>query len=228
MSDYIIYTIKKPKSAVSEAYRTLRTNMQFANVDGALNCILFTSAGPDEGKSSIVSNLGASIAQSGKKVLIIDADLRNASQHRIFLQPNLEGLSTSLVQEEPNLDYVVNTSQGGLDLLTSGPIPPNPADLLGSKRMKHILEAARLAYDVVLIDSPPTIAVTDSSILAQSVDGVVLVLSSGEVSKEYAARAKEQLEKVGAKIIGTILNKVKMKTRNHYYYYNYRSGKVPM
>lgn len=225
MKNNSIFTMDNPKSVFSEAYRTLRTNMQFANVDQALNSILFTSSGPGEGKSSIVSNLGVSVAQSGKRVLIIDADLRNPSQHKTFLQVNDVGLSTTLVEDVPSLNYVVHTSQEGLDLLTSGPIPPNPADLLGSKRMIQILEAARLAYDVVFIDSPPTISVTDSSILAQAVDGVVLVLSSGEVSKEYAVRAKEQLEKVGANIIGTILNKAKMKTRDHYYY-KYRIGQV--
>lgn len=225
MKNNSTFTMDNPKSVCSEAYRMLRTNMQFANVDQALNSILFTSSGPGEGKSSIVSNLGVSAAQSGKRVLIIDADLRNPSQHKVFLQANDVGLSTTLVEDVPSLNYVVHTSQEGLDLLTSGPIPPNPADLLGSKRMKQILNAASLAYDIVFLDSPPTVSVTDSSILAQAVDGVVLVLSSGEVSKEYAVRAKEQLEKAGANIIGTILNKVKMKTRDCYYY-NYRRGQA--
>lgn len=225
MREYSIVTMANPKSAVSEAYRTLRTNIQFANVDNIMKRILFTSAGPGEGKSSTVANLAVSIAQSGKSVLIIDADLRNPSQHKIFKLPNNNGLSTTLVEEVTSLAFVVNTDNEGLDLLVSGPIPPNPAELLGSKRMKQVLHDVSKAYDIVLIDSPPTIAVADSSVLAQSVDGVILVLASGEVNREYAVRAKEQLDKVGAKIIGTVLNKVEMNTKEHYYYYYYGDQK---
>lgn len=221
MRDYRLETLANPKSPISEAYRTLRTNIQFANVDQIVKRILFTSAGPGEGKSSTVANLAVSIAQSGKKVLIIDADLRNPSQHKIFELSNHNGLSTTLVEDVTPLTYVVKTQEEGLDLLTSGPIPPNPAELLGSKRMKQILQEVYEAYDLVLVDSPPTVAVTDSSVLAQSMDGVILVLASGEVNRDYAIQAKAQLEKVGAKIIGTVLNKVEMNTKEHYYYYYY-------
>jgi capsular exopolysaccharide synthesis family protein len=221
LREYSIVTLANPKSAVSEAYRTLRTNIQFANVDNVMKRILFTSAGPAEGKSSTVANLAVSMAQSGKSVLIIDADMRNPSQHKIFKVPSNNGLSTTLVEEVTSLEFVVNTQTEGLDLLVAGPMPPNPAELLGSKRMKQVLYDLSKAYDIVLIDSPPTIAVTDSSILAQSVDGVVLVLASGEVNRDYAKRAKEQLDKVGAKIIGTVLNKVEMKSKEDYYYYYY-------
>lgn len=231
MRDYKVITISNPKSPVSEAFRTLRTNIQFANVDSVVKCILLTSAGPGEGKSSTVANLAITMAQTGKNVLILDADLRNPTQHKIFKISNLDGLSNTLVEEVPVLSYVKHVAQEGLDVLTGGPIPPNPAEMLGSKRMKQILMEASAAYDIVLIDSPPTIAVTDSSILAQIADGVVLVLASGEVSRDYALRAKEQLEKVGAKILGTILNKVDMHTKEHYYYYYYYgeqgNGKKP-
>lgn len=219
MRKYNIITLNQPKSPISEAYRTLRTNLQFANVDNIMKRILFTSSGSGEGKSSTVANLAVSIAQSGKSVLIIDADMRNPSQHKIFALPNNNGLSTTLVDEGTSLSFVVKTKNEGLDILVGGPIPPNPAELLGSKRMKKLLFDASSAYDIVLIDAPPTIAVTDSSVLAQSVDGVILVLASGEVNREYAIQAKEQLEKVGAKIIGTVLTKVEMKTKESYYYY---------
>ncbi|KTE93862.1 capsular biosynthesis protein [Desulfitobacterium hafniense] len=221
MRRYSIETLANPKSTVSEAYRTLRTNIQFANVDNVIKKILFTSAGPGEGKSSTVANLAVSIAQSGKSVLIIDGDLRNPTQHKIFNVPNTHGLSTTLVEEIHSLTHSVKTFTEGLELLPAGPIPPNPAELLGSKKMKQLLFDAAKAYDIILIDSPPTIAVTDSSVLAQSVDGVVLILAAGEVKQEYALRAKEQLEKVGAKIIGTVINKVELKTKEHYYYYYY-------
>lgn len=225
MRDYKLETLDNPKSPISEAYRTLRTNIQFANVDQIVKRILFTSAGPGEGKSTTVANLAVSIAQSGKSVLIIDADLRNPSQHKIFKLPFNNGLSTTLVEDVSSLTYVQKTQEESLNVLTSGPIPPNPAELLGSKRMKQILHDVSEAYDIILIDSPPTIAVTDSSILAQSVDGVILILASGEVNREYAIQAKEQLVKVGAKIIGTVLNKVEMKTKEHYYYYYYGDHK---
>lgn len=221
MRRYSVETLANPKSAVSEAYRTLRTNIQFANVDNVIKKILFTSAGPGEGKSSTVANLAVSIAQSGKSVLIIDGDLRNPTQHKIFNVPNIHGLSTTLVEEIHSLAHSAKTFAEGLEILPAGPIPPNPAELLGSKKMKQLLFDASKAYDIVLIDSPPTIAVTDSSVLAQNVDGVILILASGEVKQEYALRAKEQLEKVGAKIIGTVINKVELKTKEHYYYYYY-------
>lgn len=221
MRDYSLLTLTNPKSPIAEAYRTLRTNIQFSNIDNQLKCILFTSAGPGEGKSSTVANYAISIAQTGKKVLVIDADLRNPSQHKAFGMQNGTGLSSTLVGEQLNLDCVVSSPQEGLDILMAGPIPPNPAELLGSKKMKQLLNEAREKYDFVIIDTPPTIAVTDSSVLAQAVDGVVLVVSSGEVTRDYSTRAKEQLDKVGANIIGAVLTKVELKTKEHYYYYYY-------
>lgn len=212
---------EKPKSPISEAYRTLRTNVQFTAVDGEVKKILITSAGPGEGKSATVANLAVSMAQAGKTVLIIDGDLRNPTQHKLFELSNAEGLSTALVQDRPIREFFRETEVPGLTLLSSGPIPPNPAELLNSKRMKRFLAEATEAFDTILIDTPPTIAVADASILAQIVDGVILVLASGEVNRDYAQRAKEQLEKVGAKILGAVLNKVEMKTREHYYYYYY-------
>lgn len=230
MRKYTLLTLISPKSPISEAFRTLRTNIQFSNIDGQLKTILFTSAGPGEGKSSTVANMAVALAQTGKNVLVIDADLRNPSQHKVFGLHNREGLSTTLISNFECLEHVQPSRQESLDVLAAGPIPPNPAELLGSKRMKQLLQEAVEAYDIVLIDTPPTIAVTDSSVLAQIVDGVVLIISSGEVSRDYALRAKEQLEKVGAKIIGAVLNKVEMKSKEHYYYYYYGEGhsKKPM
>lgn len=221
MRNYSLQAFDNPKSPVSEAYRTLRTNIQFANVDNTVKCIAFTSAGPGEGKSSTVANIAVTMGQAGKNVLIIDADMRNPTQHKVFDLSNGEGLSTTLVSDAPGLKHVISTRQEGVNVLVAGPIPPNPAELLGSKKMRQLLAEAKEAYDMVLVDTPPTIAVADSSILAQVVDGVIIVLSSGEVSREYAMRTKEQLEKVGAKILGTVLNKVEMKTKEHYYYYYY-------
>lgn len=223
MRKYNLKTINNPKSLTAEVFRTLRTNIQFASVDNVVKRILFTSAGPQEGKSSTVANLAVSFSLAGKSVLIIDADLRNPSQHKIFSLPNLIGLTTTLAEDVSAFAYIMKTPHEGLDILTSGPIPPNPAELLESRRMKQILNEITQVYEFVLIDSPPVIAVTDASVLAQSVDGVILVLAEREVKREYALRAKEQLEKVGAKILGIVQNKVKVQSQKHNYYYYYEN-----
>lgn len=225
---YSLITLEEAKSPISEAYRTLRTNVQFTSVDKNTKKIMITSSGPREGKSSTTANLAVSMAQAGKSVLIIDADLRNPTQHKIFGLLNTEGLSMVLVEDISVFDVVKPTEVPGLSILTAGPIPPNPAELLGSNRMKNLLEELSDRFDEVIIDTPPVIAVTDAAILAQAVDGVVLVLASGEVNKDYAVRAKEQLDKVGAKILGAVLNKVDIKSNEYYYYYDYNgdeSGK---
>ena len=159
------------------------------------------------------------ISQAGKKVLIIDADLRKPTQHQIFSLSNSKGLSTSLVTNQSGLQQIQRFKEGYPDLLTSGPIPPNPSELLGSQRMKQLMNEAASFYDIVLVDTPPTLAVADASILAQVVDGVVIVVGSGEVSRDYVQSAKEQLDKVGANIIGVVLNKVQMNHKEQYYYY---------
>lgn len=221
---FSLITHEQTKSPISEAYRTLRTNVQFTSVDSKTKIIMVTSSGPREGKSTTVANLAVSIAQSGKSILIIDADLRNPTQHKLFGLNNGEGLSVLLVQDQDAHTYIKQTEVPGVHILTGGPIPPNPAELVGSQRMKRLIHELSEQFDVVLIDTPPIIAVTDAAILAQEVDGVILVLASGEVNKEYAQRAKEQLDKVGAKILGAVLNKADMKTSEYYYYYYYHGS----
>ena len=185
---------------------------------------MITSTGPGEGKSHTVANLAVSMAQAGKSVLVVDADLRNPTQHKLFGLSNREGLSVSLVQDQACQAYIKETAVPGVMVLTGGPIPPNPAELVGSKRMKCLIQEVSEQYDMVLIDTPPILAVTDVAILAQEVDGVILVLASGEVNKDYAQRAKELLDKVGAKILGAVLNKADMKTSEYQYYYYYRGS----
>ena len=217
-------TLSNSKSPVAEAYRTLRTNIQFLNFDYVKKRILITSTGPSEGKSIIAVNLAISLVQTGKSVLIIDANLRNPIQHKLFELTSEEGLSSTLVSDSPSLGQIVQTRIQGLSLFTAGSVPPNPAELLASDNMKSILTDAAAAYDVVIIDSPPTVAIADVSILAQVVDGVILVVGSGEVSREYALEAKEQLEMVEAKIIGVVLNKVNLKTKDYKYRYHFHEG----
>jgi len=220
---YSLITLAQSKSTISEAFRTLRTNVQFMGVDSQIKRIMFTSAGPKEGKTTMVANLAVSMAQAGKSVLVIDADLRNPTQHKLFGLNNSEGLSVALLEDQDYQIYIRETVVSGLMVLTGGPMPPNPAELVGSERMKHLIEEASEKFDIVLIDTPPIIAVTDAAIIAQAVDGVILVLASGEVNKDYAQRAKELLDKVGAKIFGAVLNKVDLKN-SEYYYYNYYYG----
>ncbi|AET70581.1 capsular exopolysaccharide biosynthesis protein [Desulfosporosinus orientis DSM 765] len=222
-----LITHEQTKSPISEAYRTLRTNVQFTSIDTKTKRIMVTSSGPREGKSTTVANLAVSMAQSGKSVLVIDADLRNPTQHKLFELENFEGLSNFLVQDDQDKDFIRETAVPRVKVLTGGPIPPNPAELVGSQRMKRLIEEVSELYDVVLIDTPPIIAVTDAAVLAQEVDGVILVLASGEVNKEYAQRAKDQLDKVGAKILGAVINKADLKTSEYYYYYYYHGSDDP-
>jgi capsular exopolysaccharide synthesis family protein len=188
---------------------------------------MITSAGPREGKSTTVANLAVSIAQAGKSVLVVDADLRNPTQHKLFGLDNGQGLSVALVQDQDYQQYIQETAVPGLLVLTGGPIPPNPAELVGSQRMKRLIKEVGEQFDMVLIDTPPVVAVTDAAILAQEVDGVILVLAAGEVNKDFAQRAKELLDKVGAKILGAVLNKADMKTSEYYYYYYYHGSDDP-
>ena len=221
---YSLITFEQTKSPVSEAYRTLRTNVQFMSVNSDTQKIVVTSSGPGEGKSHTIANLAVSIAQSGKSVLIIDADLRNPTQHKLFGLDNRAGLSVYLVEDQDYRNYIWDTAVPGVQVLPAGPVPPNPAELLGSKRMKRLIEEVSGEFYMVLIDTPPVIAVTDAAILALEVDGVILVLASGEVDKGYAQKAKGLLDKLGIKILGAVLNKVGMNTKEYYHYNYYNSS----
>lgn len=214
-----------PKSVVAEAYRALRTNISFLSPDEPLKTIMVTSGGPVEGKSLTVANLGISFAQAGKKVIIIDADLRKPMQHRFFKLTNFDGLTSILTGEKEFSSVIRESGINNLKILTSGVTPPNPSELLGSKKMDSILEQAKEEADSVLVDVPPVIAVTDGLVLASKVDGVVLVVASQETHREMVAQAKENLEKVKANIVGTVLTKVPIESGGKYYYYYYGPDK---
>lgn len=214
-----LITQLNPLSPISEQYRTVRTNLQFAAVDSELKTILVTSSGPSEGKSMTVANLAAVYAQTGKKVLLIDADLRKPTVHYTFRLDNLRGLSNILVGETRLEETAHQTSVDHLDVISSGPIPPNPSELLGSKMMKKFIEDASNLYDVILFDTPPILAVTDAQILANYVDGSILVIRSNQAEYEAAVKAKDALQSAKAKVLGTILNDREKKAANTYYYY---------
>lgn len=221
-----LITLEETKSALSEAYRTLRTNIHHSSSNLVNNKIMITSAGRREGKSFTVANLAVSMAQDGKSVLVVDADLRNPTQDKLFGVYNEEGLSVALTQDQNYSKYIQKTAVSGIMVLTAGPIPSNPAELIGSERMKNLIKEVSEQFDIVLFDSPPIIAVADGKILAREIDWVVLVLNLGEENQNYVQQAKELLDKVGAKFLGAVLNKVDMKP-SEYYYYDYNCSDQP-
>ena len=213
-----LITALNPKSPISEQYRTIRTNIQFSSVDSEIRTILVTSSGPSEGKSLTVANLAVTFAQQGKKVLLVDADLRRPMVHHIFNQANTYGFTNVLTRQMPLEAAVKNVEAANLSVLTSGPIPPNPAELLSSKAMEMFFVHATEQYDVVLFDAPPVVAVTDAQILANKCDGTILVVYSGKTEKEMAVKAKELLRSAKGKLLGVVLNHKEMKDSNYYYY----------
>lgn len=212
-------------SRVAESYRVLRTNIQFASLDKPIRTILMTSTAPSEGKSTTCANLAIAFAQTGSKVLIIDADLRRPSTHKVFGLSNQVGLTSLVMQAVSPQLAMRDVGVPNLRVITAGPIPPNPAEMLGSARMRAVLKELAAEYDYVLLDSPPTLAVTDSSVLATLVDGVVLVVAAGEVSADKVLKAKHQLAGVQANILGVVLNGVELEAGEDHYYYYYGARK---
>ncbi|NLK93566.1 MAG: CpsD/CapB family tyrosine-protein kinase [Clostridiales bacterium] len=209
---------EKPKSIVSENYRVLRTNIQYSSFDKDIKSIVITSSEPSEGKSTTAGNIALSFAQTNEKTIIVDCDLRKPSLHKKFKVSNLLGLSDVLIGKE-SLEGSVNKYNDYLDILTSGKIPPNPAEMLGSKTMEKLLEVLKEKYRYVILDTAPLQAVTDAQILSTKVDGIILVIRAEKTKKESMLQAKGLLEKVGANIIGTVLNGVESSRHKYYYYY---------
>jgi len=213
MSDKLneLITISEPRSPISEAYRALRTNLDFAALDQALKTMVVTSAGVGEGKSTTLANLAVVSAQAGRKVVLVDADLRRPTLHQIYGLDNEEGLTTAMMDEaalaSPPLQ---ETGVEGLSVLTSGPLPPNPAELMGSRRMEEVVAALAERADQIFFDTPPVVAVTDAAVLSTKVDGVLLVISAGRTRREYARSAVQRLEQVNARLVGTVLTNVQM------------------
>jgi capsular exopolysaccharide synthesis family protein len=218
-----LVALKNPKSRSAEAFRTLRTNIQFSSLDKELQSIVVTSSGSGEGKSTVMSNLAITMAESGKKVILIDCDLRKPSVHKKMGITNYIGLTNILVQGVKKQECVFKTTVDNLFILTSGPIPPNPAELLGSKKMRDFIEELKHEFDLVLIDAPPVLAVTDAQILSTIADGVIFVASYGEVQKNALVDAKQLIEKVGGKVLGIVFNKVPESVSGYYgkYYKGY-------
>jgi len=213
-----LITIANPRSPIAEAYRALRTNLEFSSLDKSLRSLLVTSASSEEGKSTTLANLAVTIGQSGKRVILVDADLRRPTLHQIFGLKNSAGL-TDMVRDEGLLANppLQDASVPNLKVLPSGQLPPNPAEILGSKRMSEIIAALLERADLVLFDAPPVLAVTDAAVLSGKVDGVLLVVSAGKTKRENAKKAQMQLEKINAHVIGAVLNNVKADRNTQYY-----------
>lgn len=208
MTDAIgLITITNPMSATSEAYRTLRMNLQYAALDRTLRTLLVTSPGPGEGKTTCLANLAVTIAQGERRVIIVDCDLRRPRLHELFGFDNSAGLTTMMVQDNAlNAPPLRQTPIADLRILSSGPQPPRPSDLLGSQRMDKVIAKLLEDADMLLFDAPPVMAATDAAVLSTKVDGVLLVVSAGETKREHADQAIERLRKVNAHVLGAVLN----------------------
>ena len=202
-----LVTLRKPRSAAAEAFRTLRTNLMFSSVEHPVSTLLVTSPARGEDKSSVLANLAVTFAQGGHSTILVDSDLRRPTQHEIWGLDNGRGLTTMMLEDtalaEPPL---VATEIEGLNILPSGPLPPAPADLLGSQRMGEIIGLLRARASYILFDSPPVLAVTDAALLGSQLDGVLLVIKAGHTRREHATRAREALERVNVRIVGAVLD----------------------
>lgn len=190
MKDSII-TYKSPKDPISEAFRNMRTNITFADIDEELRVLTITSTGKGEGKSTIIANYAVALAQSKKKVLLIDCDLRRPRIHRLFEQPNKRGLTNILLRECEPTEAIQTTDVENLFMISSGPIPPNPSEILASKRLIELINQFKLAFDYILIDAPPVGVVTDAAVLSHVTDGYIVVAAISVTNKEGVRMALE-------------------------------------
>ncbi|PYE48455.1 CpsD/CapB family tyrosine-protein kinase [Paenibacillus barcinonensis] len=210
-----LVTMANPRSNSSEAYRKLRTNIQFSSIDNQIQTVMIASASSGEGKTTTIGNLAVTYAQEGKKVLLVDTDLRKPAVHLMFNVPNHIGLTSVLSSQYKVTEVLRETGVEGLHVLSSGPIPPNPSEMIGSRKMTALLEDLKQDYDVILFDTPPVLTVTDALIISSLCDGVILVVSAGKVKKDLVKKAKAHLEHVNARILGAVLNNVQTpKSRN--------------
>ncbi len=217
-----LIALNSPKSTASESYRGIRTNILFSTAESVPQVILVSSAGPKEGKTITVANVAITMAQAGSKIIILDCDMRRPEIHNFFGATRDRGMSNILVGLDNIGEIIQNTKIPNLDVITSGPIPPNPSEMLGSKRMESLLVALRKKYDHIIIDSPPVTAVTDAVVLSKSADGVIIVIRTGYMARQIVKNGIGQLNNVGAHIIGAVLNGIDVSSGKYsYYYYQY-------
>lgn len=225
-----IISMSQPRSVVSEAFRSLRTGLQFSGIDNPVHTLLITSATPSEGKTSVVANLATVIAQSDQKTMVVDCDLRRPRIHKIFQVSNRVGLSDYFIKTKEQLEGIIKTTgDKKVCVITSGSLPPNPSELLSSEKMNEMINLLSNEFDIVILDTPPLLAVTDALVLAPRVDGVVLVIDPKKAKRTAVKHAIGQLQRVNANILGAVVNNVNTKSSHYYYskdyYYDYQSGK---
>lgn len=209
---------EKPKSIVAEAYRTLRTNIQYSSFDEKYKVIVVTSSVPGEGKSTTAGNLALALAQGGNKVLLIDCDMRKPSLHKKFKISNIAGLSDLLINKYV-MEEVAFKFNDNLTVVTSGSIPPNPSEMLDSISMRNYIKEMREKFDYIVMDTPPIQAVTDAQILSAKADGTLLVVKAESTKKDAVINSINLIKKVNGTVIGTVLNGVDNKRNKYYYYY---------
>lgn len=207
-----------PKSPMAEAFRILRTNLRFTAVDKPYKSLLITSAGPSEGKSTTIANLGTVMAQAGVRVIIVDCDLRKAQQHKMFGLNNDMGMTNILVGAKEIDQVIKETDIPNLRVITSGPFPPNPAELLGSEKMKAVFRTLDGMADIVLVDSPPVLMVADAALISSLMDGVIMVIRAAVTKIDAVKQALEHLKKANARVIGSVLNSLEGSSGQYYYY----------
>jgi capsular exopolysaccharide synthesis family protein len=213
-----LVTLVERKSPIAEQYRTIRTNLHFASVNQEIRTIVITSPRPGEGKSTTAANLAVVYGQEGKKVLLVDGDLRKPTMHYTFRLLNHRGLTNFLMGECEFEKVVFDSSVENVSVVTCGPIPPNPLEVLGSKKMDWFIEKAKQEYDVIIFDTPPVLTVADSSVIAERCDGVLMVIRSKQTESADLMKAKEQLDRSGTKLLGAVLNDKKHVAEEYYYY----------
>lgn len=217
-----LITAKQPRSPITEAFRALRTNLQFASIDLPIHTLLVTSPSPEDGKTTVAANLGSVIAQGGRKVVIVDADLRQPRIHKILQVPNRVGLTDQFIRPQDHINGAVKQTEiGGLHALTSGNLPPNPSELLGSERMSEILRQLARQFDTIILDASPILVVTDALVLAPRVDGVLVVIKPSVTKRAALKHTLEQLRQVKANVIGVVLNDIKIDRSHSYNYQGY-------
>lgn len=207
-----------PRATMAEALRRLRTNLQFVSVDKPMRSLVITSATPGDGKTTIASNLAVIYAQAGSKVLLIDGDLRRPTLHQVFSIPNIVGLSSLMIGACQVKEAIQETTVPGVSVILSGPLPPNPAELLGSERMKNLVTELQEQYDLTILDSPPVAAVSDPLILSTLADGTLLVVAHGRTKRDLVQQAASSLKRVKANMVGVVMNQVPADGSEYYYY----------
>lgn len=211
--------MEKPKSVISEKFRGIRTNILFSTADNDVQTIVFTSEKPVAGKSTISANVAITYAQAGYKTLLIDGDMRKPTQHYIFNTDNMDGFSNLIINKTDYNKAIHKTDIVNLDLLTSGPIPPNPSELIGSEKSLEVFDYLRSEYDFIIIDTTPVNTVTDAQLFAEIAKYVVYVVDVQKNDRNAVKKGKKLIEKAGAKILGVVLNKAPEDKSSSYYYY---------